>query len=45
MLQNIIVDCRYKQNLLTINDTWNLTNPNSLGPLLVRIREIFGLVK
>jgi hypothetical protein len=24
---------------------WNLANPNSLGPELVQIREIFGLVK
>ena len=24
---------------------WNLTNPNSLGPELVQISEIFGLMK
>ena len=24
---------------------WNLTNPNSLGPELVQISEMFGLMK
>ena len=34
-----------KVGLVYIILQWNLTNPNSLGPELVQISEMFGLMK
>ena len=38
-------DIQYSLVHSTLPVQWNLTNPNSLGPELVQISEIFGLMK
>ena len=42
----VMIECLVVCRLLFFYSLqWNLTNPNSLGPELVQISEIFGLMK
>ena len=43
--QQHLVILKYMCSVHCLQVQWNLTNPNSLGPELVQISEIFGLMK